>query len=214
MLTLVPHWVNVVILAKFHNPTILNPDFLERNAIVPKGWKTTEVLATPPFATIRYEKNIVILLDQERFEIKKECKSFQDNYEIHGIASKYVTILPHVPYNTIGLNWNLSVKMNEPERFLSERFIKSEALQESELDFLQSYIRLSFNVDNAIFNIDFAPGRARVTGEDYHPAIIINVNFHYKGPFSIDQIILKINQWKAREDFFKNIIPKMLGIQD
>jgi hypothetical protein len=40
MLILVPHWVNVVILAKFHNPSILNPDFLERNEIVPEGWKT------------------------------------------------------------------------------------------------------------------------------------------------------------------------------
>lgn len=168
-------------------------------------------MTTPPFATIRYEKNIVFLLDQERLEIKKDCESFQDSYEIHAFASKYVTILPHVPYNTVGLNWHLSVEMDEPERFLSERFINPKALQESESKLFQSFIRLSFNVDKAICNIDFAPGKAKVTGRDFYQAIIINANFHHEGSFSIDQIISIIKQWKAREDFLKKFIPKLLG---
>jgi hypothetical protein len=211
MLTLVPHWVNVVILAKFHNPSILNPDFLKAKNIVPEDWKTIEVMTTFPFATIRYEKDVVFLLDQERLEIKKEIKDFQDNYEIHEFASKYVTILPHVPYNTVGLNWHLSVEMKEPQRFLSERFINSEALQKSELELLQSFIRFSFNLGNAILNVDFGPGKAKVSGKEFQPAIIINVNFHHEGPFSIEQIISIIKQWKEREDFLKRFIPELLG---
>jgi len=205
------HWVNVVILAKFHNPSILNPDFLERNNIVPAEWKAIEVLTTPAFATVKYERNVVFILDQERLEIRKECDTFKDDYEVHEFASKYVTILPHVTYQSVGLNWQISIEKEEPERFLTERFINSEALKESKSELLQSSIKLSFKADDAVCNLDFTPGKAKIPGKDIYNAIIINANFHHQGPFSSDQIVAIITQWKDREDYFKKIIPRLLG---
>ncbi|MFH1596376.1 MAG: hypothetical protein ABIG94_08435 [Pseudomonadota bacterium] len=212
MLPLFLHWVNVVILAKSHNPSILNPDFLRINDIVPTDWEAKEVLTTPAFATVRYSTNVVFLLDQGRLEVRKEGDtSFQDNYDVHNFASRYVKILPHVSYTSVGLNWHISMEMDEPERFITERFVRPEAWKGRGPELLQSSVKLSFQVENATCNINFSPGKAKVLGREYYPAVIINVNFHYEGPFTPDQIGTIILEWKMREDYLKQLLPKLLG---
>jgi len=212
MLPLFLHWVNVVILAKSHNPSILNPDFLRINGIVPSDWEANEVLTTPAFATVRYPTNSVFLLDQERLEIRKEGDtSFQDNYDIHNFASRYVKVLPHVSYTSAGLNWHISMEMDGPERFITERFVRPESWKESGAELLQSSVKLSLQVENATCNVNFSPGKARVPGREYYPAVIINVNFHCEGPFTADQIVAIMKEWKNREDYLNKLLPKLLG---
>jgi hypothetical protein len=43
---------SVVVLPEGNNPRLLNPDFLERNRIVPTEWKIYDVVVTPPFAQV------------------------------------------------------------------------------------------------------------------------------------------------------------------
>jgi len=212
MLPLFLHWVNVVILAKSHNPSILNPDFLRINDIVPPDWEPKEVLTTPAFATVRYPANVVFLLDQERLEVRKECDtSFQDNYDVHNFAANYIKVLPHVSYTSVGLNWHISMEMEGPENFITKKFVRPETWKDSGAELLHSSVKLSFQVENGICNIDFSPGKAKVPGREFYPAVIINVNFHCGGPFPQDQIVAIIKEWKKREDYLKELIPKLLG---
>ena len=56
-----PYWlhsVSVVVTAEFHNPSILNPDFLESKEIVPSDWTGTEAITTPQVSFVRYENEI------------------------------------------------------------------------------------------------------------------------------------------------------------
>lgn len=212
MLPFFLHWVNVVILAKSHNPSILNPDFLRINDIVPTDWEAKEVLTTPAFATVRYPTKVVFLLDQGRLEVRKECDtSFQDNYDVHNFAAKYVKLLPHVSYTSVGLNWHISMEMDGPERFITVRFVRPETWKESGAELMQSSVKLSFQVENAVCNVDFSPGKAKVPTREYYPAVIINVNFHYDGPFTPAQIDVIIKEWKNREEYLKELLPKLLG---
>ncbi|MBW1946871.1 MAG: hypothetical protein JRI33_02925 [Deltaproteobacteria bacterium] len=200
-----------MILAKFHNPSILNPDFLVKNNIVPRDWKAIEVLTSPPFSTIKYDKKVIFLLDQERFEIRKECEGFLTNYDIHRFASKYVRTLPHVNYTSVGLNWHISVENDNPDKFLIERFINPTSLKDTESELIHAFIKLSFKLNGIVCNVDLAPGKARTTSRDFYNAIIINVNFHYQGPFSSKQIVDIVRDWKDRENYTKQIIPKLIG---
>jgi len=212
MIPLILHWVNVVILAKSHNPSILNPDFLRINGIVPSDWEAKEVLTTPAFATVRYPANVVFLLDQERLEVRKECDtSFQNNYDVHNFAARYVKVLPHVSYTSVGLNWHVSVEMDEPERFITGRFVRPEVWKGSGAELRQSSVKLSFQIENAVCNVNFSPGKAKMPGREYYPAIIINVNFHYDGPFTPDRIDVIIKEWKNMEEYLKELLPKLLG---
>jgi hypothetical protein len=43
---------SVIVLSEGNNPRLLNPDFLERNRIVPAEWKVRDVVVTPPFAQV------------------------------------------------------------------------------------------------------------------------------------------------------------------
>ena len=212
MLPFVLHWVNVVILAKSHNPSILNPDFLRINDIVPPDWEANEVLTTPAFATVRYPTNVVFLIDQERLEVRKESDtSFQDNYEVHNFAALYVKVLPHVTYTSVGLNWQISMEMDEPGKFITERFVRPESWTKIGAELMQSSVKLSFQLENAVCNINFSPGKAKIPDKEYYPAVIINVNFHNDGPLKPDQIVTILHEWKKREDYLKGLIPKLLG---
>jgi hypothetical protein len=212
MISLILHWVNVVILAKSHNPSILNPDFLRINDIVPFDWEAKEVLTTPAFATVRYPGNVAFLLDQERLEVRKECDtSFQDNYDIHNFAARYVKLLPHVSYTSVGLNWQISMEMDEPGKFITERFVRPEAWKVSGAELMQSSVKLSFQIENAVCNVNFSSGKAKMPGREYYPAVIINVNFHYDGPFPPGEIDVIIKEWKNREEYLKELLPKLIG---
>jgi hypothetical protein len=212
MLPLVLHWVNVVILAKSHNPSILNPDFLRINNIVPPDWEANEVLTTPAFATVRYPTNVVFLLDQERLEVRKECDtSFQDKYEVHNFASRYVEVLPHVSYTSVGLNWQISIKIDEPGRFITDRFVRPESWKKSGAELMQSSVKLSFQMENAVCNVNFSPGKTKISDKEYYPAVIINVNFHNDGPLKPDKIVRILQEWKKKEDYIKGLIPNLLG---
>lgn len=209
--TLSLHWVNVVILAEFHNPSILNPDFLERNGIVPPDWEPVEVLTTPAFSNVKFSSNVVFFVDRERLEVKKECGGeFLENYNIHDVAAKYVNVLPHVRYTTAGLNWQISIENAEPEKFITGRFLRAEAWKESGLTLLSSSLNLSFEVESAVCKLNFAPGRAKVADKE-HPAVIISINFNQKGPFSPEELNKFLKQWKVRETYIKELLPKLLG---
>ncbi|MBM4273368.1 MAG: hypothetical protein FJ128_12830 [Deltaproteobacteria bacterium] len=212
MLPLVLHWVNVVILAKSHNPSILNPDFLRINDIVSSDWEANEILTTPAFATVRYPAGVVFLLDQERLEIRKECAaSFQDNYDVHNFAVRYAKVLPHVSYTSVGLNWHISAEMAEPGMFITDRFVRPEAWKESGAKPMQSSVKLSFKMKDTLCNLNFSPGKAKIPGREYYPAVIINANYHYDGPFTPEQIETIMKEWKNREKCLVQIIPILLG---
>lgn len=63
---------SVVVVANDHNPTILNPDFLERQQIVPQtwGWKVADpAITTPPFAMVVYDSGVTVSVEPNKLQI-------------------------------------------------------------------------------------------------------------------------------------------------
>lgn len=207
------HWVNVIVLAEFHNPSILNPDFLKINDIVPADWTPVETLTTPGFAHVRYSTNVSFQVDQGRLEITKQCEgSFQDDYAIHEIAAAYVEKLPHVRYTSVGFNWHMSLEKDEPGPWLTEHFVKKESLEKAGPKLLESSVKLTFELADAKCNLDVAAGMAKIPDKkDTYPAVIINANFHHQGPFSAGEIKELSTSWKAEEDHLRELLPKLFG---
>ena len=90
-----------VVVARNHNPTILNPDFLKYNNIVPANWELAESpLCTPPVAQVKYTNGISIVaqkIDQQ--QVRKVARlsrlELTDN-EVQEFTGQLEAILEYV----------------------------------------------------------------------------------------------------------------------
>jgi len=96
---------SVVVISEGNNPRILNPDFLQRNEIVPDTWKPVNVIVTPPFASVQFENSLSITVENAKLQFAQTSSSVNWQTELPRIAIKYLEVLPHVAYKAVGLNF-------------------------------------------------------------------------------------------------------------
>lgn len=120
---------SVVVVANDHNPTILNPDFLERQQIVPEawGWKVAgPAITTPPFATVSYDRGVTVSVEPNRLQVADASASGgPQSSKVVDIARRYAEILPHVRYSAVGINFRSLAENTKPDGFLKDLFLKS-----------------------------------------------------------------------------------------
>jgi hypothetical protein len=120
---------DIVVLSESNNPRLLNHDFLERNAIIPKGWIPSNIVVTPPFALIQYENGISIQVEENKLQFTcSKPSEFNWASELPKIATTYLDVLPHVSYKAVGLNFQLISKQpkgQDAEDQLIEKLMKT-----------------------------------------------------------------------------------------
>ncbi|MFP4191259.1 MAG: hypothetical protein ACLFU6_04225 [Candidatus Hydrogenedentota bacterium] len=122
-----PYEYSIVVVAKDHNPTLLNPDFLERNGIVPAewGWEVDrdEVITTPPYSRVKYSSGILIESEAERFKaVARHAENGPFEQPLAGIVQRYVSVIEHVAYTAIGVNFQGFILDQDPLRTLLDNF--------------------------------------------------------------------------------------------
>ncbi len=210
-----PYWlhsVSVVVTAEFHNPSILNPDFLTSREIAPSDWVVTEAVTTPPVSMVRYDNGIQWTVDQSNLTVTEICESlFRDDYRVHGLVTAYLSILPHVPYRSLGLNWVVSLKRENPAQWLIRRFLKSGAWLEGRPPIIGLEPRFVMEAEDAICHLSLNEGQVQnPNGEDQEGAVIANVNLHHGGPLDADGLNAAISRWRERQDFVISALDKLL----
>ncbi len=109
MLTLTLREASVVVISDSNNPRLLNPDFLERNSIVPRQWQVSNTLVTPPFSMVEYSNGVRIQLEESRLQVlKKDPREENWGSELALITTTLLDVLPHVTYRATGLNYVLT----------------------------------------------------------------------------------------------------------
>ena len=102
------HQVDIVIVAKHHNPSILNPDFLERNGIVREEWawkRQDPVICTPALAEVNYDSGFSVQAQLERLIFsEKNPARIPEQTHLADVAAGYVKTLPHMKYTSVGVN--------------------------------------------------------------------------------------------------------------
>lgn len=128
MLDLDLHRVDIVVLAESTNPPLLNPDFLERNAIVPTGWKVKNVIVTPPLALVDYDNGYLIQVEEGKIQFACSKPTVTDwRVELPRTAKTYMAILPHVAYRAVGFNFVIHAR--EPVGQIAEDQLVSKLLK-------------------------------------------------------------------------------------
>lgn len=169
---------SLVVLANYHNPTILNPDFLQRNQIIKDefGWQAIgQHITTPAFSTVKYNSNVIISIEPMKLHITDTSGSDISKSRICEIMSSYVSILPHVKYSALGINFTKITMVDNVTDYLINRFLKNgdwnqDANQMKSVGFKFFYEleggSLTFSIDKAIKK------------EDKKPFLVSRGNFH------------------------------------
>lgn len=218
---LLPLEFSVVVVASDCNPTILNPDFLARQHIVPDdwGWKVLAGLAitTPAFAQVSYDSGVTVSVEQSKFQVVEALKeTLPDKSRSTEIARQYVKVLPHVRYSAVGHNFKALVERTSVEAFLKERFLKSGAwdgdkhtLDAISLKFSYSLpgYRLIMALDGIIIEVSAGDGSKRLEG------VLVHGNYHRdcEGYPSNEQVIAHLNHVTEDWHHFQATASEILG---
>jgi hypothetical protein len=196
---------SIIVAAQLNNPTILNPDFLRSNDIVPAEFKLLETTTSPLLSKVIYEiadkkesggkKNIAITVEPARVTFSENHNGkFPSDSFLPKIASIYIDVLKHVPYVSLGINWWIIVKQSDPATWLNGHFIKKDVLLPVDRTLSASAIRFEFKHKHAHCNLSLEPW---ITPQGKALAAI--ANFHHepqKKPFfAPGEIRPLIEQW-------------------
>jgi len=120
--------ISVVILAKNHNPSILNPDFLRINGIVPDDWEVdTPTFSSEEISQVTYSNGFQINMDLENLVFLQSYKSSSIAMCIPDIACKYLKKIDYVNYYALGINpiaHILAASDLESENYIRESLLK------------------------------------------------------------------------------------------
>ena len=203
--------VSVVVTAEFHNPSILSTNFLVSNGIVPSDWVTTEAITTPQVTLLRYENGIEWMVDQSVLNVTQHCGTgFGDHYEVYDIVRSYLEHLPHVPYRSLGLNSVASMGQDEPQQWLTKRFLKTGNWLEGQPKVIGMTATFTVEAGDAVCNLTFSPGQLGSEEGEPRDAVIINSNVHHAGPLDANELRAAISRWPERQEMVLSAFDKLL----
>lgn len=209
----------IVVVAHDHNPTILNPDFLRIQKIVPEdwGWKlASPPLMTPPFSHVTYDSNVRITVEPNKFQIIDDGSPSAKESRIGDIASGYVRALPHTRYASVGNNFLSLIDYKDPSNYVRSRFLKSGAWDKN----LQSVgLKLAFPMEGGriLLSIDAGSRTDVVDGKNVDiDCLFVNSNFDRPiiGDGSPEkQILAGISNFEDDFGTFERIVREIVGIE-
>jgi hypothetical protein len=201
---------NIVVLAQFHNPSILNPDFLRTNHIVDEDWNVVETITTPPFSQTRFSNGIVLTVDNERLTITQKINDkYPESSTIYDIASDYIKILEHVKYTAMGLNWNIVVPMTSPKLWMIDHFIKKASIPKSSPAIDGLSLTMKFNYSGNVASFQLSPENISIGDKSSLDVVRVRANIHYEKTGS-PEIQKNLKTWKDVQQFIKLQINKLI----
>lgn len=208
--------IAIVLLASNHNPTILNPDFLKFNEIVPPDWELAESpICVDSLAQVSYKNDIRIVAQFDRLNFTENIsgKSLEDIY-IPNIASKYIEVLPHVNYRAIGINPRghvITKNQQEADIFVLNKFISKGPWTEFKNKSSKAIVQFNYPLDFGSLILKVEDTILSLSNEEKVPAIIFSGNFHrdVSGENTkeiINNLKIIIKSWISDVELFKELI--------
>lgn len=212
--------LSFVVVASSHNPTILNPDFLKRNSIVPEDWELEgNPVCAFPLAQVAFKNRISATAQPDRIAFTESfLKGDYSNNVLSGIVKKYVETLPHVDYLQLGINPRYFIpspgkpagKTGIP--FLTQQLVKDGPWLKFQGQTALTGIRFAYDTSECVLTLNIDEGSAALGEEQPRPGIILASNIHYQLAGNqkerLDKLVSLIAGWKtAVENIEQFLLP-------
>lgn len=205
----------VVVDAKNHNPTILNPDFLKINEIVPLDWKVEgNPICVDPHAEVAFTSGIKIVAEFETITFS-EILNTESGFNpcVPGIAEKYVKTLPHVDYTGSGLDLRGDVTMSteEVEQFFFNKLVQPGPWTRLEGQPAKIGLRFYYTIDDGYLVVTVAPATREAAKGQSFPIVFFGANLRRqskeKDPRDrLAETIGFIGRWERDVKLYHNMI--------
>ena len=196
--------LSVVVTAEFHNPSILNPDFLVSRRIVPSHWKVSEALTTSAVSVVKYDNGVEWAVDQSRLSVSEKAgPTLEASSRVHELATEYLTKLPHVPYRDLGLNCQVSMKEFDPRSWLLKRFAPPWLEGERIVQGLSP--KLVLDANDAVCHCNLAEAL-----QDGHGYVVADCNVHHQGLQGVEGLCDAILRWENRQGWIMEVLNRLM----
>ncbi len=129
----VAHWevvhASVVLVARVHNPSIINADFLRQSNIIPRDWsdRSEDSLVTPVVSKVDFDK-LQLEVNPGRLTVSEKVRQamqakLPSSENLYRCVKKYVEVLPHIPYKAMGINWRVRMETNDSIGWFKNQFL-------------------------------------------------------------------------------------------
>jgi len=185
----IPIEVSCIVLANAHNPSILNPDWLAANGLLPDelSWDLAGPnIVTPPLATVSYQNGVSIVLESGKLNVT--IGNVQD-YDgeiapidlVSRIVSRYIDVLSHIPYGAVGNNFKIMRECEGASQKLVRAFGNSGPWKDG-LESVQT--KLSYKVsEDTVCNLEISHGSAGKAESGSPPTereiVLCALNYHH-----------------------------------
>lgn len=213
----------IVVVGKNHNPTILNPDFLKSNGIVPDEWQlAAPPVCVDPLAQVIFQNGVSVVAQFDKVIFSKPFALGKvEPVETPRIARKYLETLPHVDYWAIGINPKGHVVFDDegaPARFLTANFLAPGPWQEFGNTPVKSAVKLVYTLEKSELNLTIDPTTLESDGKR-SPILLFSGNFHrnLSGDTKDERrccALEVIGNWKADLDTFQSLISERILKQE
>lgn len=158
--------MNIIVLAKNHNPSIVSKEWLKDNKIIENN--IINFAHTPAFSVVETE-TFSFVEDPDRLQVSIK-KDVPENIErLQKIVSKYVEHLPETPYTAAGINYLYSI-YSKKDGIKSIYLVNEEKFDKLFPENYQLGGFIKFNYGDFLVRLSLQP-------EDENK-IIADINFH------------------------------------
>lgn len=216
--TLVFEELAIAIIANNHNPSLLTPNFLKSNGIVPSNWE----LAEPPIldsqmARIRFTNDTIISseFDTITFSQTIENKALKD-VQVPEIVCKYVEKTPLADYQGIGINPNCFITFQDENQGTFRHYISTNLLSPGTWknfgeEPIIATLQLEYTLKQGKFNLKIDDVKFRQTDNNHECGALFAGGFPYAivGDTSLEKqqhLYQLINNWQNNLKTFRELI--------
>ena len=109
------------------DPQTIRPEALSGAGIVPGdwvpvSWTPTGGIYAPVVAQTLYQNGFSIQTEGNRCVFQESIAGgFLEAYEVHPLVQRYIAATRLLPYNAVGINWQLEIIVANPYQWVNER---------------------------------------------------------------------------------------------
>ncbi|MEH2362221.1 hypothetical protein [Nostoc sp.] len=184
--SLITQEFGIIIAAKNHKPTILNPDFLKYSGIVPAEWELArQPVYTQSVSQVAFTNGVLIVAEPTRVIFIQAIEGFAaTEIVVADIAKKYVQTLPNVEYEAVGLNprsyMTFDQQQDAARQYLAEMLLSPGAWQEVGTTPVRATLNLAYTLERCPFYLTVSEAALRNPDETSTPIVLFNGSFNYE----------------------------------
>ncbi|MBD2616570.1 hypothetical protein H6G94_36045 [Nostoc punctiforme FACHB-252] len=214
--TLITQELGIIIAAKNHKPTILNPDFLKYSGIVPTEWELArQPIYSQSVSQVAFTNGVAIIAEPTRvmFIEAIEAKAVTE-ISIPEIARKYAQTLPNVEYEAVGINPRSYINFEHQQdasKYISETLLCPGAWQEVGQSKVRASLNLAYTLERSPFYLTINEAAIRQSDETTTPIVIFNGSFSYEltgenTSERLNNLHQVIDNWQLDLEIYQEII--------